>query len=183
MPLQPGGRSVLRLATAGTTPVAHPAPQEAGELLERAERRWHGSLAQDGRRVDPVLDPAAAPLPVAGRTTGQILDVLLDNAHRHGRGTVTVSVRDIGAAVALDVMDEGTLTLDPRALFDRGTSTSTSTSVGVGFGEGIGLSLAAELAESAGARLSLTRTQLTRFTLLLPHSDQSVSREDPPDTP
>ncbi|MDX6364058.1 MAG: hypothetical protein QOC85_3068, partial [Streptomyces sp.] len=102
---------VLQLAQAERA--AGAALQPAGELLERAERRWHGPLAQDGRRIRLTLDPAATALPVPGRTTEQILDILLDNAHRHGRGTVTLTLRDMGAALALDITDEGTLTLHP----------------------------------------------------------------------
>ncbi|MFF1419912.1 sensor histidine kinase [Streptomyces sp. NPDC058280] len=154
---------VLQLAGAEPSPVSRAAARPAGELLEQAERRWHGPLAQDGRRIAFLLDPATAAVPVPGRTTDQILDILLDNARRHGSGTITVTLREIGAALALDVADEGTLTLDAEALFDRGTTT--------GPGEGIGLSLAADLAEAAGARLSLTRRTPTRFTLLLPHTD------------
>lgn len=151
---------VLRLAKA--EPAAGAALQPAAEALERAERRWHGPLARDGRRIRIALDPAATTLPVPGRTTEQILDILLDNAHRHGRGTVTVTLRDMGAALALDVTDEGTLALHPPSLFERGTTT--------GLGEGIGLALAKDLADTAGARLSLTQTTPTTFTLLLPHT-------------
>ncbi|MGW1550578.1 HAMP domain-containing sensor histidine kinase [Streptomyces sp. NPDC002346] len=151
---------VLQLAKA--EPAAGAALQPAGELLERAERRWHGPLAQDGRRIRFTPDPAATTLPVPGRTTEQILDILLDNAHRHGHGTVTVTLRDMGAALALDIADEGTLTLHPKTLFERGTTT--------GPGEGIGLALAKDLADSTGARLSLTHTAPTTFTLLLPHT-------------
>ncbi|MFB8353010.1 sensor histidine kinase [Streptomyces niveus] len=154
---------VLQLATAETGPVPAPADEAAGDVLGRTERRWHGPLAQNGRRIDLALDPAAAELPVPGRTTDQVLDVLLDNAHQHGRGTVTVTLRDIGAALAIDVADEGTLALDPKSLFGRGATT--------GPGEGIGLSLAVDLARAAGARLSLTGTAPTRFTLLLPRGD------------
>ncbi|MCY0930240.1 ATP-binding protein [Streptomyces sp. H27-H1] len=92
--------------------------------------------------------------------TNQILDILLDNARRHGSGTVTVSLRDLGSALALDVADEGTPVLDPKAVFARGATT--------GPGSGIGLALARELAEAAGARLALSGTGPTRFTLLLP---------------
>ncbi|MFV5998087.1 histidine kinase dimerization/phospho-acceptor domain-containing protein [Streptomyces sp. NPDC056231] len=154
---------VLQLAQAETATFSRTTFQPVGELLERAERRWHGPLAQDGRRIRFTLDPAATSLPVPGRTTEQILEILLNNAHRHGRGTVTVTLRDMGAALAVDVTDEGNLALHPKALFERGTTT--------GPGEGIGLALAKDLADTAGARLSLTHTAPTTFTLLLPHTE------------
>ncbi|MDX2707497.1 ATP-binding protein [Streptomyces sp. PA03-6a] len=89
---------------------------------------------------------------------------LLDNAHRHGRGTVRVTVRELGGVLALDVEDEGTLTLDPNNLFSRGATT--------GQGSGIGLALAREMAAAAGGRLALTRDHPTTFTLLLPHQGE-----------
>ncbi|MGW6306093.1 HAMP domain-containing sensor histidine kinase [Streptomyces niveus] len=150
---------VLRLAGERAATVSRPAGRPAGVLLEQAETRWHGPLAQDGRRLDLVIDRAVAALSVPGRTTAQILDILLDNARRHGSGTVTVTLREIGDALAVDVADEGHLTTDAARLFERGTTS--------GPGQGIGLSLAADLADSTGARLSLTRRAPTRFTLLL----------------
>lgn len=154
---------VLQLAKAEPATLSGATSQPAGQLLERAECRWHGPLAREGRRIHVILDPAATALLVPRRTTEQILDILLDNARRHGRGTVTVTLRDMGAALALDIADEGTLTLDAKTLFERGTTT--------GPGEGIGLALAKDLADTAGARLSLTRPAPTTFTLLLPHTE------------
>ncbi|MFE2145101.1 histidine kinase dimerization/phospho-acceptor domain-containing protein [Streptomyces sp. NPDC059456] len=149
---------VLRLATSGASTPEPASLQPVGDLLEAAERRWHGVLAGDGRRLELVREPASGRLTVPGRSTDQILDVLLDNAHRHGSGTVTVSLRDLGAALAVDVADEGSGVLDARAIFDRGTGT----------GSGIGLALARELAGASGARITLSGTGPTRFTLLLP---------------
>ncbi|MFB7454535.1 ATP-binding protein [Streptomyces sp. NPDC056194] len=100
-----------------------------------------------------------------GRTTDQVLDVLLDNAHRHGVGTVTVNLRDLGTALAIDVRDEGSTALDAQAIFQRGT----------GAGTGIGLALAREMAEAAGARLALSGRAPTRFTLLLPLEEGASS--------
>ncbi|MFE2304964.1 histidine kinase dimerization/phospho-acceptor domain-containing protein [Streptomyces sp. NPDC059411] len=149
---------LLRLATSDAS-MSLPSPaQEVGELLEAAERRWHGVLARDGRRLDVLWEPEPGKLPVPGRTTDQILDVLFDNAHRHGGGTVTVTLRDLGTALAVDVADEGTAALESRVIFERG----------IGEGSGIGLALARELAAAAGARLALSGTAPTRFTLLLP---------------
>ncbi|MYS82527.1 sensor histidine kinase [Embleya scabrispora] len=149
---------VLRLAR--STPAGGYVSRPAGELVGRAEHRWHGALARDGRRLDLAIERGAANLPVAEHATEQILDVLLDNAREHGSGTVRVTLRELGAAVAVDIRDEGTLILDPATLFDRGATT--------GAGQGIGLSLARDLAEGVGGRLAATGTSPTTFTLLVP---------------
>ncbi len=96
----------------------------------------------------------------------QILAVLVENALRHGSGQVTLTVRDAGPAVAVDVADEGTLTLDETTLFtnhpgDRGDRP----------GHGIGLALARRLAEAQGGRLRLRSPAPTTVTLLLPAAD------------
>ena len=150
---------VLRLAKAGTQPTPESALQSAGEILDRVEHRWHGSFADDGRRLTFTAEPAATALALPGRTGEQILDILLDNARTHGHGTVTVTLREVGEALALDVTDEGTVTPDPQTLFQRGSTTGT--------GSGIGLALAKDLAEAEGGRLALTCAHPTRFTLLI----------------
>jgi len=64
--------------------------------------------------------------------------------------------------LAIDVTDEGRLTLDQATLFERGAST--------GGGSGIGLSLARQLMQAVGGRLVLAARAPTTFTLLLtPH--------------
>ncbi|MFG2666709.1 histidine kinase dimerization/phospho-acceptor domain-containing protein [Streptomyces sp. NPDC048387] len=149
---------VLRLARSGAGPLPMAREQSAEDVLEAAGHRWHGAFAEDGRRLTTTWEPQAGGLEVPGRTVEQIVDILLDNAHRHGRGTVTLTVRDLGTAIALDVADEGTADLDPQVIFQRG----------IGEGSGIGLALARQLAAGADGRLSLTSTAPTRFTLLLP---------------
>ncbi|MFF2191818.1 histidine kinase dimerization/phospho-acceptor domain-containing protein [Streptomyces sp. NPDC058157] len=153
---------VLRLARSGAGPLPTVQQQPAAEVLSAAERRWHGAFAEDGRRLTTTWEPQAGGLEVPGRTVEQVVDILLDNARRHGRGTVTLTVRDLGTALALDVADEGTADLDPRVIFERG----------VGDGSGIGLALARRLAAATGGRLSLASTAPTRFTLLLPVREQ-----------
>ena len=54
-------------------------------VLAQVERRWHGRLARDGRRLESVLEQAHESTPVPGRVVEHILDVLLDNAPVHGR--------------------------------------------------------------------------------------------------
>jgi signal transduction histidine kinase len=84
----------------------------------------------------------------------------VDNTTIHGKGTVTVAVREAAGAVAVDVCDDGPGVQDPAGLFaqraDRGD------------GHGIGLGLARRLAEAEQGRLTLSRAAPPVFTLLLP---------------
>jgi signal transduction histidine kinase len=94
----------------------------------------------------------------------EILDILLDNAHRHGSGAVSIDARRAGGSMALDVGDEGDgLALDPEDVFDRRS--------GSGDGHGIGLALARSLAHAEGGRLTLTRAS--------PPASRSCCRRSP----
>src|SRR5437773_8720848 len=80
---------------------------------------------------------------------GQILDVLLDNALRHGRGVVQLSLRrGVGGGAVISVEDDG-----PGVSGDAASVFSTSARGGHGFG----LPLAAALADAEGARFRLAR--------------------------
>ncbi|MEU0927025.1 sensor histidine kinase [Streptomyces malaysiensis] len=160
---------VLRLARATPRPGVPTTARPVTEVVEGVERRWHGTFATGGRRLGVAVEPGARGLSIPDRAAEQILDVLLDNALRHGRGTVRVTVRETGgAAAAVDVSDEGSLKLGGRAVFERGATTSRG-------GSGIGLTLARELAEAAGGRLTLARSEPTTFTLLLPATEPPPS--------
>jgi signal transduction histidine kinase len=140
-----------------------PAPVEALDveaLLEAIRRRWHPVLAVRGRPLRlTVTGTPRAHVSTSGLT--QILDVLIDNADRHGAGTVTVAVRALDDAVAIDVADEGPpLHIDPAVLFQRRAAQAA--------GHGIGLALARRLAESQGGRLRLATPDPPTFTVLLP---------------
>ena len=88
--------------------------------------------------------------------------MLLHNAIKHGRGTITITAVRRAEYVTVQVADEG-----PRpsgnSIFQRRPEQRTATS-----GEGIGLSLSAELAESLGGHLLLDSSPTTRFSLILP---------------
>ena len=125
-----------------------------------------------GRSVTALVDPAVAARAVPSVRVGQILDVLLDNAVRHGSGAVTVQARPLGSAVAIDVRDEGAgITAVMEDVFRRGA----------GAQHGIGLALARELAESLGGRLLLSRRTPPTFTLTLP-TDPGRPADDQPTT-
>lgn len=147
------------LALARDAPTAR-TPADLTALLAELETGWTGTLAASGRPLRVTIEH---PLPGTGASAAavrQILAVLLDNAHRHGAGAVTVVARDAAAAVAVDVSDEGTgvAVEDP---FRRRAPEAT--------GHGIGLALARALAEAEGGRLLLARAGPGPvFTLLLP---------------
>ena len=90
----------------------------------------------------------------------------LDNAERHGAGTVTVVVRESTDAVAIDVSDAGPgVRATERELFARRVDPTE--------GHGIGLALARRLVEAEGGRLALTQpASPVVFTLLLPAARQ-----------
>jgi signal transduction histidine kinase len=143
-------------------------------LLEAVARRWHGPLADVSRPLRVVADPqAAGRLRISRAAATQILDVLLDNACRHGRGAVTLRVRNMSdaagspATVALEVSDEGPpLRLEAWQLFrPRGRGGSAT---GEGAEHGIGLPFARRLAEAEGGRLVLTAADPPTFALITP---------------
>jgi signal transduction histidine kinase len=151
---------VLALARLGSDQWLVAVPRPLGELMGEAESRWHGQLAQKGRRLLANLDPDLTTIEVPGSLVTEILNVLIDNALRHGRGDVTITAREMSEALAVDVADEGSITLGSDALFDRGTTG--------GDGDGIGLALARSFAEAGGGRLVLACSSPATFTLFLP---------------
>lgn len=133
--------------------------------LDETITRWCGPLAAVGRplRLKLTEDVPKAACSQSGLT--QILDVLLDNALRHGAGAVTLTLRSATSAVAIDVTDEGHGIDSDVDIFARGVSTHG--------GSGIGLAFARGVAEDNGGRLRLSRREpTTRFTLLLPLAEQ-----------
>jgi len=109
---------------------------------------WRARAQRDKRTVELV---GASPVwRVTPGFVGQIVDVLIDNALRHGRGTVTVTVLDR----SLTVRDEGRLDGEhARHLFDGPPDPDPAA---VGQPHGRGLVLARRLARADGGSLDVT---------------------------
>jgi signal transduction histidine kinase len=138
-----------------------PVPQTAGiaELIASAQQRWNGPLAAVTRPLRVIIDPGLPEqIGISTPAATQILDVLLDNARRHGRGAVTIRVRALDGVIAVDVSDEGPALLsEAHVMFRRRDGLHDS---------GIGLPFARKLAEAENARVALTSHEPPTFSLL-----------------
>jgi signal transduction histidine kinase len=137
-------------------------PVELPSALPEVSEEWRALLRSEGRnlriRVGDGLMARATP----GRLR-EVIGVLLDNALRHGAGTVTLSARrgDAEGTVVIEVSDTGNGVPDELAphVFERGFSGGGST--------GVGLALARALVEADGGRLELSNRQPAVFSLFL----------------
>jgi signal transduction histidine kinase len=151
-------RTIDDLLALARQPRTQRSPVDLDALFDEIRQCWESLLTEQGRTLR--VDHLGAPPPQASApAVRQILGVLLDNAVTHGEGTVTMTARDAGGALAIDVTCEGPdldHDLDP---FSRPSAPT---------GHGIGLPLARGLAEAEGGRLRLTTPSPPTFTLLLP---------------
>jgi signal transduction histidine kinase len=154
---------LLTLARAGQAGQACSIDIDA--LLGELSPEWGARLALHGRDLDVRIQPGAPDAEASTAAVRQILAVLVDNATMHGRGTVTVSVREAAGTVAIDVCDEGPGVREAESdLFARRADRRD--------GHGIGLALARRLAEAEQGRLDLARPSPPVFTLLLPAASE-----------
>lgn len=132
----------------------------AGVAHEHAAR-WRPMLARAGRGIE-VATARNVVVRASRGTVGQVLDVLAENALRHGRGAVRVTVEGDDDVAMITVADEGPgIPVGQRErIFDRGASATGGT--------GIGLHLARLLAEADGGALHVADGPPTRFLLRLP---------------
>ncbi len=124
--------------------------------------RWRPTLAAHGRDIGVVGAPLIISIDPA--TVRHIVDVLIENAFRHGAGMIAVRIersptQETGRRdLVIDVSDDGSVL--PGA--------DPFTAQPVDSGRGIGLRLARTLAESSGGCLELQASSPTRFRLRLP---------------
>jgi len=140
---------VLARADEDRLPV-RPEQLDAGELLATTARRFEARAAESGRelRVAPFDGLAVR----ADRLRAeQALANLVDNALRHGDGTVELLAENAGEGVRLHVLDRGPgfePALDGQA-FERFTRGDRARSRG---GTGLGLAIVDAIARSHGRR-------------------------------
>ena len=130
------------------------------ELVAEHVAGWRPIFVKAGRRLVIGASSPVTALASAG-AVGQALDVLLENALRHGRGAVTVLLAALENEARIAVLDEGSGIPDEAraAIFDRGSSLAGGT--------GVGLSLARALVEADGGQLVLAAPRPARFEIRL----------------
>lgn len=133
-----------------------PVECDVDALVTGRAGEWARAAATAQRQL--TASSTAGPARIDVDAVGHILDVLLDNALRHGSGPIRVAAARRDDALVIDVADAGPTPATADTFADRGTDSS----------HGIGLRLARSLAESTGGSLALLDTPTTTFRLTVP---------------
>ena len=132
------------LALARDTPRSD-AETDVVALADQLESEWRPRLALEGRPLRVDLEPGPLRAVAHEGVVREILDVLLDNAQRHGAGAVSLGARHRDDWLSIEVGDEGSgFGPDPEHAFERGSTRG---------GHGIGLALARSLAQAESGGL------------------------------
>ncbi|WP_243792098.1 ATP-binding protein [Saccharopolyspora gloriosae] len=136
-------------------------PLDVSEALTEAAAEWREPLRSQGRTLRQRVPEGLLARATPGRLR-EAIGVLLDNAVRHGKGTVTLTARNGGGTVVVEVGDAGPGVPDQLVpyVFERGFSAGGST--------GVGLALARALVEADGGRLELSKARPALFEIFLP---------------
>jgi signal transduction histidine kinase len=132
-----------------------------GTVAHEHAARWKPVFAGSRRALDVAAEKNVLVRASRG-TVGQVLDVLLDNALRHGAGPARIAVAADGRVARITVADAGpgVSAEDRDRIFERGASRAGGT--------GIGLHLARTLAQADNGSLRVLQGDPTRFELRLP---------------
>jgi signal transduction histidine kinase len=151
--LSRGGRGSQRIAV----DLRKIAAQHRGDWVQRYQINRRSITMQGG------LHGLSSTVLATPGFVGQVIDLLLDNALRHGRGEVTILVN----GRQLSVSDQGSVDREKSESIFQGTTDPASP-------HGRGLALARRLAQADGGRLELSALAPTTFTLNLPtaHTDE-----------
>lgn len=137
-------------------------PVDLPVSLPAIAEEWRQLLRSEGRNLRMKIMDGLVVRATPARLR-EVIGVLLDNALRHGAGTVTVVARrgDAEGTVVIEVGDTGSGVPDEITphIFERGFSGGGST--------GVGLALARALVEADGGRLELSNKRPAIFSLFL----------------
>ena len=128
-------------------------------LLDQLRADWTPTYRTAGRALE-VRTQRLPAVHASDAAVRHILDVLLDNSLRHGRGAVTLTADRAPGGLVVSVTDAGSGPTHTATMFGRRDPDA--------IGTGIGLALARSLAEAEGARLRLRSGTPTTFELLIP---------------
>jgi signal transduction histidine kinase len=149
------------LAAARAARTVEAEPLDLSVELPAIAHDWRELLRARGRslklRVPDGLMARATPSRLR-----EAIGVLLDNALKHGAGTVTLSARSDNGTAVVEVSDGGPGVPDQLVghIFERGVSGGGST--------GLGLALARALVDADGGRLEMFSARPPTFAVFLP---------------
>jgi signal transduction histidine kinase len=148
------------LALARTGRAGNVSRFELNDLVRQHVDDIQPILSRAGRRAIVVTNK---PVPVTATlgAVGQVLDILLSNAVRHGSGRVTATVSSDERHARVDIADEG------KGITDRDEQTVFVERDNVE-GHGIGLALAHTLITTEGGTITLLRAAPPVFRVELP---------------
>lgn len=127
-------------------------------LTDQVVERWQRSTDAGGQELAHTT-VGAVTTHISPDVIVAILDVLLDNAIKHGAGRITVDATQFDTHLCLQVSDEGSRSVPSDVLHrPRGTDPQNDR----------GLARAAELAESVGGHLRIGEAEQTTMVLMLP---------------
>jgi two-component system, OmpR family, sensor kinase len=181
--------NVEHLARHGATPALVADLQADAERLARLaddllalSREEAAAAPGEDVRLDELAQEAAAPdvdvatVPVVvrgdGAALGRALTNLVDNARRHGRGRITVTVAESNGFATLSVEDEGDgiAPADRERVFERFA----------GRGSGLGLAIVRATAERHGGRAFADGARVTiELVRKASESTRNASGQDP----
>lgn len=148
------------LALARTGRAGNVSRFDLGDLARQHVDDIQPVLSRAGRHA-VVQAPAPVPVVATLGAVGQVLDILLSNAVRHGAGSVTVAVSIDERRARVDIADEGAgiVDRDERSLFTERADAN---------GHGIGLPLARTLVSTEGGTIALVTSTPPVFRVELP---------------
>lgn len=153
---------LLALARRGVLPSGRYQTDPA-VVAVHATHRWASLARAAGREVRVTGTLPHCPVQAPAGPASQVLDVLIDNALKHGAGDIEVSVAVSADSVRLRVADQGTgageavVHVTPRA------------------GEGMGLQVAEQLAAACGGHMVRAQQPTTAFDLVLPRQGAALA--------